>query len=203
MAHAFMWYETKISQDLINLIDKDLKEKFATPTDTSLLLNGHQDLSIRNSKNSWIPSTYWLSGLIWHYVQLANNQNFLYDIKNIDGQSLQYTYYNTGEYYNWHSDSSISELYAPQNKNANSDINDFLNETTNFVRKLSFSLLLSDHDDYEGGNFQFLMNGKTLFAPRIKGTLIIFDSRIPHRVLKVKKGCRRSIVGWVVGPRWR
>ena len=33
--------------------------------------------------------------------------------------------------------------------------------------------------------------------------MILFDSRTKHRVLKVTKGTRRSIVGWVVGPRWK
>ena len=79
-----------------------------------------------------------------------------------------------------------------------------MNENTELVRKLSFSLQLSDPDDYEGGNVQFLdENGKSYFAPRQKGSIILFDSRTQHRVLKVTKGTRKSIVGWVVGPRWK
>jgi predicted GIY-YIG superfamily endonuclease len=46
-------------------------------------------------------------------------------------------------------------------------------------------------------------NGKSYFAPKKKGVLIVFDSRAPHRVRKVTKGVRKSIVGWSVGPRWR
>ena len=70
--------------------------------------------------------------------------------------------------------------------------------------KLSFSLQLSDPDDYEGGNFQLIdESGKLYVAPRKRGTIILFDSRTQHRVLKVKKGRRKSIVGWVVGPRWK
>ena len=45
--------------------------------------------------------------------------------------------------------------------------------------------------------------GKSYIAPRQRGCIILFDSRTPHRVLKVTKGTRRSIVGWVVGPRWK
>ena len=63
---------------------------------------------------------------------------------------------------------------------------------------------LSDPDDYEGGNLQLLgEDGKSYFAPRKKGTVIVFDSRTQHRVLKVTKGLRKSLVGWVVGPRWK
>ena len=73
-----------------------------------------------------------------------------------------------------------------------------------YVRKLSFSLQLSDPEDYTGGEVQFMDNGrKTYFAPKQRGTLIMFDSRTPHRVRKVKSGMRKSLVGWVVGPRWR
>ena len=73
-----------------------------------------------------------------------------------------------------------------------------------YVRKLSFSLQLSDPEDYTGGEVQFMDNGrKTYFAPKQRGTLIMFDSRTPHRVRKVKSGMRKSLVGWVCGPRWR
>ena len=45
--------------------------------------------------------------------------------------------------------------------------------------------------------------GKTYFAPKQRGTIIVFDSRAQHRVLKVTKGQRKSIVSWIVGPRWK
>ena len=44
---------------------------------------------------------------------------------------------------------------------------------------------------------------KTFFAPKQRGTVIMFDSRTPHRVRKVKSGLRKSLVGWVCGPRFR
>ena len=69
---------------------------------------------------------------------------------------------------------------------------------------MSFSLLLSDPDTYEGGNLQLLSeDGKSYIAPRQRGTIILFDSRTQHRVQKVTKGVRKSLVGWTVGPRWR
>ena len=72
------------------------------------------------------------------------------------------------------------------------------------VRKLSFSLQLSDAKDYRGGEVEFVdSSGKRYFAPKQKGTLIIFDSRIKHRVRTIKSGLRKSLVGWVVGPRWK
>ena len=77
-------------------------------------------------------------------------------------------------------------------------------ERQELVRKISFSLQLSDPDDYEGGNIQFIdESNQNYIAPRQKGSLIIFDSRTKHRVCKVRSGVRKSIVGWVVGPRWK
>jgi PKHD-type hydroxylase len=65
-------------------------------------------------------------------------------------------------------------------------------------------LQLSDPDSYSGGNVQLLAeDGSSYIAPRKRGTIVLFDSRTQHRVLKVTKGCRRSIVGWVCGPRWK
>jgi predicted 2-oxoglutarate/Fe(II)-dependent dioxygenase YbiX len=42
--------------------------------------------------------------------------------------------------------------------------------------------------------------GASHIVPRKRGTIVLFDSRTQHRVLKVTKGTRKSsIVGWVVG----
>ena len=77
-------------------------------------------------------------------------------------------------------------------------------ENIEMVRKLSFSLQLSHPDDYEGGNVQLLDEaGNSYITPRQRGTIVLFDSRTQHRVLKVTKGVRKSIVGWTVGPRWK
>ena len=38
--------------------------------------------------------------------------------------------------------------------------------------------------------------------PRSRGTVSIFDSRTQHRVQKITKGTRKSLVGWCVGPLW-
>ena len=83
-------------------------------------------------------------------------------------------------------------------------VNDFVNENIEMVRKLSFAMQLSDPDDYEGGNVQLLDEaGNSYIVPRKRGTIVLFDSRTQHRVLKVTKGTRKSIVGWTVGPRWK
>ena len=42
-----------------------------------------------------------------------------------------------------------------------------------------------------------------IVAPKSKGTMIVFDSRIPHRVTPVTSGQRISLVTWMLGPKLR
>lgn len=206
MAFQSIWYYTDIPSNVVDIIEKDLLEKFESSMADSKLHGDQLNKEKRNSQNTWIPTNHWIAGFLWHYVQKANRENFLYDLRNIDGETLQFTRYETGQFYKWHNDAGISTQYKPQSIGNRSEglAQDFLNENIELVRKLSFAFQLSDPDEYEGGNLQLLdESGKSYFAPRKKGTLILFDSRTPHRVLKVTKGVRRSIVGWVVGPRWK
>ena len=119
---------------------------------------------------------------------------------------MQYTRYGEGQFYGWHNDAGLATQYKPvaNGNRAEGIAQDFVNENIELVRKLSFSVQLSDPDDYEGGNVQLLDEaGNSYIAPRKRGCVVLFDSRTQHRVLKVTKGTRRSIVGWVVGPRWK
>ena len=111
-----------------------------------------------------------------------------------------------GQFYGWHNDAGLATQYKPQSVGNRQEglANDFVNENIEMVRKLSFAMQLSDPDDYEGGNVQLLDEaGNSYIVPRKRGTIVLFDSRTQHRVLKVTKGTRKSIVGWTVGPRWK
>ena len=130
----------------------------------------------------------------------------MYDLRCIVGEGMQYTRYAKGMFYGSHNDAGLSTQYKPvANGNRMEGLGqDFVNENIEMVRKLSFSLQLSHPDDYEGGNVQLLDEaGKSYITPRQRGTIVLFDSRTQHRVLKVTKGVRKSIVGWTVGPRWK
>ena len=136
--------------------------------------------------DSTIPESSWVAGFVWHFIVKSNRDNFLYNLSHLDNESLKYKVYNEGDSQTWHSDAKPVE----------SDDED--------VRKLSFTVQLSDVNDYEGGNIQFMDEStRKYFAPRQRGMVIIFDARAPHRVTKVTKGTRKSLVGWCVGPQWR
>ncbi len=206
MAYQSIWYFTDIPTEIVSIIEKDLTKTFDPEMADSRLIGDDLNKDKRNSQNAWIPTHHWVAGFLWHYVQRANRENFLYDLRNIDGESMQYTRYGEGQFYGWHNDAGLANQYKPVSvgNRAEGLGQDFVNENIEMVRKLSFSLQLSDPDDYEGGNVQLLdETGKSYIVPRQRGTMVLFDSRTQHRVLKVKKGTRKSIVGWVVGPRWK
>ncbi|MBL4708223.1 MAG: 2OG-Fe(II) oxygenase [Flavobacteriales bacterium] len=123
----------------------------------------------------------------WLYHKLAtlaintNNQHYCFDILGFH-QELQLTKYTTGDFFEWHLDFGAGNISA---------------------RKLSITIQLSDSEEYEGGDLQFMINQKVVSAPRKKGTVIIFPSFIMHRVTPITKGIRQSIVGWVSGPPYR
>lgn len=197
---------TNLPEKVVEVICEDLNNNFGNQMNDSLLSGDSLNKDKRASKNSWIPTTHWVGGFVWHYIERANRENFLYDIRNIDSETMQFTQYDVGEFYGWHNDAGISSQYKPISVGNHSEgrAQDFVNENLELVRKLSFVIQLSNPEDYEGGNLQLLSeDGKKYFAPRQRGTIIIFDSRTQHRVLKVTKGRRKSLVGWIVGPRWK
>ena len=136
-----------------------------------------------------IPENHWISGFIWHYVRRANRENFLYDLTGIDNTNLQYLQYKQGDGSAWNNDAGLEKQSGINNE---------------LIRKLSFSLQLSSHDDYEGGNIQFISdNTSTYYSPRKRGTIVLFDSRAQHRVHKVTSGTRKFISGYALGPNFR
>ena len=192
MTNTCCWYETRIPESLMkNLLD-DLDR-----VDENIFIKSKVNLndsevkdSIRKSQHCWIPSTHWIGGFLWHYIRMANKDNFLYDISDIENNMIQYTQYNKGDFYKWHTDMDICDI----------------NEPDQLVRKLSFTLQLTNEDEYTGGNLEFADFDDSTYrflVPKSRGTVIVFDSRTPHRVTPVESGIRKSLVGWVVGKRWR
>ena len=206
MAYQSIWYYTDLPEKVVDLIEEDLAEKFDPQMGDSKLYGDSLNKEKRNSQNAWVPTTHWVGGLIWHYIQRANRENFLYDLRCIDGESMQYTRYGEGQFYGWHNDAGLATQYKPMTVGNHGEgrAQDFMNENLELVRKLSFAMQLSDPDDYEGGNVQLMDEaGNAYVVPRQRGCITLFDSRTQHRVLKVTKGVRKSLVGWTVGPRWK
>ncbi len=118
-----------------------------------------------------------------NYFHSLNNQFWHYDLKN--HFEFQLIKYDIGGNYNWHCDYGI----APKR---------------GLSRKLSMSIQLTPPEEYHGGELQVVDYGNhTLTIPGDLGTVIVFDSKLPHKVWPVVWGKRISLVGWANGPRLR
>jgi predicted 2-oxoglutarate/Fe(II)-dependent dioxygenase YbiX len=208
MAFQSVWYLSELPGDIIDIVERDLIAKYDPSMVESRLHEGAVNKEKRDSHNAWVTSDDWVTSFVWHYVNKANNYNFMYDITNLDSETVQYTRYGPGQYYGWHTDYSLSTAHASFTNGQRHDsellARDYMAKNTEQVRKLSVVIQLSDPDEYEGGNLQLLdESDKSYIAPRKKGTVIVFDSRTRHRVQKIRSGTRRSIVAWIMGPRWK
>ena len=151
-------------------------------------------VNLRDCKVSWINDK-WIYDIINPFIHKANKElgwNFDWDWN----ETSQFTIYEKGHYYGWHTDQVATPMKHP-NKNINGKI-----------RKLSLTLQLTDKTKYEGGDFQFkwiqndkkdLLNIITVDDAKDVGTLIIFPSFVWHQVLPITKGKRESLVNWSIG----
>jgi len=209
MAYQSVFLDTELPDIIID----ELVEKFSKlETEESKIISTEEEQQVRNADNAWVNVDNWIAGFVKYYIDYINNKNFKYTLGGFDADCLQYSEYKEGQYYSWHSDDSISSRCSMTVSTLSNEFGGvsapYVNENIGLEyessRKLSFSLQLSNEDDYEGGELQFLTDeGATYYAPKKKGTLIIFDSRARHRVTKIRSGVRRSLVGWVNGPRWQ
>lgn len=197
-----------ITQEIINTCEHYPTETQNATVRTTDPDTGLVNPNVRSSKVKWLPSACWVPSFIWYYIKKANEHNFMYDLTDFDDDCLQYTTYNEGDYYHWHDDHSLDndrvKLFDFPFSSSQQNPDPYTFHSTNLVRKLSFSLLLSTPgEDFTGGQLQF-HNCKGVSTPDMKlGTLIVFDSTIQHRVKKVTSGTRKSLVGWAIGPRWK
>lgn len=70
-------------------------------------------------------------------------------------------------------------------------------------RKITFSIQLSDPQDYEGGNLKLYASKKPEPLPRSRGTMVMFPSYILHEVAPMVRGKRWALVCWASGPHFR
>jgi PKHD-type hydroxylase len=70
------------------------------------------------------------------------------------------------------------------------------------ARKLSLTVLLTDPEEFEGGELRFPYARDMKIKPT-RGSVLLFPSFTIHEVTPVTKGIRNSLVMWVAGPSFR
>lgn len=183
-------------------------EGFLTPKEISYLLNlkdwentipacvGGNNRENTNSVNLGIRRTdvTWLdrnpeTEIIWQKLAditaEVNRQFFQFDLTGFY-EPIQLGLYaaeNAG-HYDWHTDACFKDRLAP--------------------RKLSMALMLSDLNDFEGGDLEVkTVNDVPHKLELAQGRAWFFASHTLHRVTPVTKGIRKSLVLWAGGPQFK
>lgn len=149
-----------------------------------------QTKKIRNSEVVFLNDP-WILKEILPFVKEANERsNWKFQFDNV--QDAQFTVYNENQFYNWHKDTYRIPLNGK-------------------IRKLSVSVILSNKENYKGGDLQFDNSYANFANPELKknivtcqeantkGSIVVFPSFITHRVTPVTKGTRYSLVLWYTG----
>ena len=142
---------------------------------------GKHDTKKRITTISWIPFKALpdMYTIIERTMKQVNSNHFGYEGMQIT-EPAQFTEYPKGGFYDWHMDAEVNCQFEPP------------------VRKISMTILLSPQTEFEGGDLEFMAEGNK--PPQLlQGQAIFFCSLLRHRVAKVKKGIRRSLVMWFGG----
>jgi PKHD-type hydroxylase len=146
--------------------------------------------STRNSEiylHSINQDNQWLFDRLLQVTSLINDTFYNFDLLGFD--HFQYTEYNgVGTKYDYHTDMIFGD-HNPVGMEV--------------PRKLSFSLILSDSSEYEGGDFELLQSRVPIKLEQKRGRILAFPSYILHRVAPIISGSRRSIVFWALGPKFK
>jgi len=175
---AFVDYKT-LNQ--ASVADKDAKEPISKIETKKHL---HKD---RSNKVTFIYDKIILDR--WLTVAKTVNKDIGWDFDLTAIEPLQYGEYAETQQYSWH----VDQHNQPYKDNT--------------IRKMSFSVFLND--DYTGGEFdleifapQFPERFKT-FTKLPLNSILFFQSDYWHRVRPVTNGVRKSMVGWVLGPKFK
>jgi len=198
VTYPYIFWDGFFSELELNTIEEFCKNTgLGELTNVGVSINGSEaENDVRKSEVKFIhsgPDNAWLFDKLNMITTYVNNNFFNYELLGYEG--IQYTEYNKkGDKYGWHIDMILGD-------------NDFKDSRSNgggFIipRKLSFSLILSDSTEFKGGDFEFDI-GSIQKAEQKRGRVIAFPSFIKHQVTPIKSGSRKSIVWWVLGPKFK
>ena len=173
----YYWFKEGFSKSEIDIILENMR---------SLPFHEGNELhKVRKSEIKWIPQNphfKWIYDRLAKLIIEANEALWQFDLTGIL-DNIQFTvYHDGGGHYDWHLDIGPRELSW---------------------RKISLTIQMSEDEDYEGGELEFMLGPYPIKAPRGKGVVVVFPSYLLHRVSPVSKGTRKSMVLWVGGGRYK
>ena len=180
--YLYMTKEDVLSAPLIDsiILHGSKNTELAKVGGTDFNGEGIVDTKIRNVSHSWLPFDKfdWLYSLLEEEIKNINWLNYKYVLNSME--KIDYLEYHAGD------EAGKYEAHLDGNINSN--------------RKLSFSVLLSDPSEYDGGDLIIYQAKAPMIVPKRKGMITFFPSNVLHEVTPVTRGVRRSIVSWIHGP---
>jgi len=144
------------------------------------------DIGQRKSSVAFLPYNHWFEGIMFNHIRYANRATgWNYDINGTE--PMQYTVYESGGIYDWHSD---QEMY----------------NISPIMRKLSCVCQLNKSSDFTGGGLYYkdLMGDESeesLLSEQ--GDIVVMPSYILHRAAQITSGKRITMVLWSEGPAFK
>lgn len=169
---------TFTKEECAKIIDIAKKSYFSKSTVGNNVYNP-EVRRVDNYSVSMIESNKWIYEKILRAVTKANNEYYNFEIKGITHEIQLLHYKETDQgFYDWHVDIGDKQTAS---------------------RKLSISIMLSDENDYEGGDLIINNNGIEVKSIKEKGSINMFPSYMLHTVTPVTKGNRWVLVVWIHG----
>ena len=196
MRYGKLYQTANISGDLINdtlsqIKPELLKKATVAPKNYNEMIDTNVEVSTTHAGRTNSVSFIYDKQIQERWLSVAKtvNKDLGWDFNLTAIEPIQYGEYAKSEEYSWHVD---------QHRTPYKD---------NMIRKVSFSVFLND--DYTGGEFDLEIYPPQK-TPRFKtfselpvNTILFFQSEYWHRVRPVQKGVRKSLVGWIIGPKFR
>jgi PKHD-type hydroxylase len=171
-------FSAKECEEIKSMFDESQVEKAVTGQNTT---PNHE---IRKNDLCWIKpaeNNHWIFKKLADIVNGCNEARWQFNLNGFF-EPLQLTRYQiANDHYSWHADSGPADFS---------------------IRKLSCVVQLSNPDEYQGCELEFLGHEKES-VPKSVGSLIIFPSYNAHRVTPLISGKRQSLVAWVSGPPYK
>jgi PKHD-type hydroxylase len=182
MSHRPIWF---IGQIVPELCEKLIEEFKLFPSKQATMGEGHNgtvDNSHRNTTVHFISPEHPLTNEMKLFGEGASKEcDWEYELTG--NENIQFAEYAVGQHYDWHVDTFILGLQK-------------------IDRKVTVIILLSDPDEYEGGELTIRLYDD--YKPALKkGSIIAFPSILQHKVTPVTKGVRYSATMWINGPRFK
>lgn len=182
-----------------NYIVKTLKDDFNKEIENKIkevkydledsIIESPSGLTRRQSKIGFLKND---NDFLQKFISLANeiNKECEWDWEIDAIEPLQYSEYTKGHEYDWH----VDQHAKPYDDGR--------------IRKMSFTYFIND--TFSGGDFDIEIGHpnqekdqryNTIEAK--KGYIVFFQSDLYHRVRPIIKGKRKSLVGWILGPKFK